>query len=477
MTPRTNMDLWDTHGSHVIPVMPFLDSILARCDGSWLVDVEGRRILDLAAGQFCAILGHGHPRFVEALTAELSQNLHSGSQFVTERTLETLSELAAIMPEDLRQLVLLSTGSEANEFALRVAKLYTGRSGAAGFDRGYYGISLATRGLSTISEDRIDFSPRPQGVSDIIAPSCARCPLKLSYPSCELACLDLSLRLMGEQAENIAAVFVEPIVSAGGMIYPTPEYMQALSSWTRDIGALLVVDEAQTGFGRCGTWFDCENLGITPDILVFSKSSGNGYPSAGVAISERISERLLDRGFSHLSSHQNDSLAAAAVSAVIRIVREEGYRELARASGEYFLQRLRELESQYRHIGGVRGRGLMIAFELVRDRETMIPWAEMLTPFVLACEARGVHVTYTYYEGAIRIIPPLNISREDIDFAVEAFGQVLGDLEHGRLDGGAYAQRNPVIRKILRRNPLRRKLMRMWETTPKYWLSKLHGPR
>jgi len=453
--------------------MPFMDGVLARCEGSWLIDVEGRRILDLAAGQFCTILGHGHPRFVEALRAELENNLHTGSQYLTECTLKALSDVAEITPSHLKKIILLSTGSEANEFALRVAKLYTGRTSTAAFDRGYYGISLATRALSSISDGHVEFSPKPQGSMQLIAPSCARCPLRLQYPSCDHACLSLSTRLIGDNADNIAAVFVEPIVSAGGMIYPTREYMQTLRRWTTDIGALLIVDEAQTGFGRCGTWFDCENLGIEPDILVFSKTSGNGYPSSGVAISERICERILDIGFSHLSSHQNDSLTAAAVSAVIRIVRDEGLRELARDNGAYFLEKLRGLESRHRNLGAVRGRGLMIAFELLRDDEHRSPWTEMLTPFVLACHARGVHVTYTYYEGAVRIIPPLNITREEIDFAIDTFDKTLAEIESGTLDAKPHAQTNPVIRGTLERSRLRRALNRMWETSPKYWMSKL----
>jgi 4-aminobutyrate aminotransferase-like enzyme len=209
---------------------------------------------------------------------------------------------------------------------------------------------------------------------------------------------------------------------------------------------------------------------VTPDILVFSKTSGNGYPSSGVAISREISDRLLDRGFSHLSSHQNDSLTAAAVSAVIRIVREEGLRELSRQSGEYFLGRLNELAVRRQHVTAVRGRGLMIAFELARDGA---PWTEMLLPFVLACEARGVHVTYAYYEGAVRLIPPLNISREEMDFAIGVFDEVLKEIESGKLDASRYEQQNPAMRRLVERNRLRKAVNRMWETSPKYWVSKL----
>jgi 4-aminobutyrate aminotransferase-like enzyme len=162
---------------------------------------------------------------------------------------------------------------------------------------------------------------------------------------------------------------------------------------------------------------------------------------------------------------------------VIRIVREEGYRELARKNGEYFVGRLNEIAVRHPHLGAVRGRGLMIAFELLRDAQTAEPYTEMLTPFVLACAKRGVHVTYTYYEGAIRIIPALNISRSEIDFAIDVFDRVLTDLEQGKLDAEADAQQNPVVRRVFERSRLRKTLCRMWETSPQYWASKLKSSR
>jgi 2,2-dialkylglycine decarboxylase (pyruvate) len=467
-----NLALWEELGDHLIPIMPFMDNVIARSEGSYLVDVEGNRILDLAAGQFCTILGHSHPGFTQRLIEELRNNLHTGSQYVTEGVLRAARKVAEIAPAKLKNVILLSTGSEANEFALRVAKAYTGRSGAIGFDRGYYGISLATRSLSTISEAQVDASPRIPQTFHVLAPNCARCPLRLTYPSCDIACLDLSIRMLGDNAENVAAVIVETIPSAGGMIYPTAEYFRRLHEFTRQIGALLIVDEAQTGFGRCGQWFDCENLDLSPDILVFSKTSGNGYPSAGVVISDHIQEKLLDRGFHHLSSHQNDPLAAAAVSAVIDTVRADNYLAMCRESGAYFMAQLERLASRYSHFAAVRGRGLMIACELVRDKDTLTPYAEMLMPFVLTCKARGVHITYSYHEGAIRLIPPLNISRTEIDFAISVFDSVLADLEGKGLRPDEYEQKNKVIRSTTHRGTVRRTLSRLWETSPQYWMER-----
>jgi 2,2-dialkylglycine decarboxylase (pyruvate) len=466
-----NIALWEQYGDYLIPVMPFMDNIIARSEGSYFIDVEGNRVLDLASGQFCTILGHNHPLFVERLTAELKNNLHTGSQYVTESVLLGAKRVAEIAPSGLDRIIFLSTGSEANEFAIRVAKAYTNRSGVVGFDRGYYGISLALRSLSAISEGRIDASPKTPESHHLIAPNCDRCPLRLRYPGCEISCLDLSVRMLGDHADNVACIIVEPIISAGGMIYPTPQYFARLRAFARDIGALLVVDEAQTGFGRCGQWFDCQNLDLEPDILVFSKTSGNGFPAAGVVISERINQRLIDSGFHHLSSHQNDPLTACAVSATIEVIKSEGLLERSRTSGEYFLSRLRELAGRHRHLGRARGRGLMLAFELLK--ETGEPFADMLSPFVLACKAKGVHVTYTYFEGAIRIIPAATISRSEIDFAIDVFDSVLTDLEHGRLKPVDYEQKNKAMRSVSRRNPIRRTLTRLWLTTPQYWARRL----
>jgi len=476
-TRDRNLEIWEQQGGNILPVMPFLDNVVVRSEGSYLIDREGKRILDLAAGQFCTILGHNHPLFVERLVAELRNNLHTGSQYLTERVFEAAQEIVRIAPQGLDKVTLLSTGSEANEFALRIAKAYTGRTGVIGIDRGYYGISLATRSLSAISDGHVDLSPKTPGSYHVMAPNCARCPLSLTYPECGVRCLDVSLRTIGSNVENVAAIIVETVISAGGMIFPHAEFFARLRALADEIGALLIVDEAQTGFGRCGAWFDCENLGLRPDILVFSKTSGNGYPSSGVVVPARIVDKLLDQGFHHLSSHQNDPVTAAAILAVIEIIRKEDLLARARDHGAYFMDGLRELETRHPRMWGTRGRGLMIAFELVTDRESLQPDLDSLTPFVLACQARGVHITYSYYEGAIRIIPGINLSREEIDSAIAVFDTTLTDLEQNRLDASRFANTNAVTRSMMERSRVRRTLRRLWETSPSYWWQRVRQRR
>ena len=474
--PSRNIDLWNQYGDHLIPIMPFMDNVIVAAEGSYMIDADGNRILDLAAGQFCNILGHSHPEFTERLKTALDKCLHTGSQFVTDSVLETVEKISHITPGNLDNVILMSTGTEANELALRVAKTVTNRSGAIGYDRGYYGISLATRSLSAISEGHIDFSPTMPETFHIITPSCSTCPLKLTYPDCEHACLDLSQRMIGESMDNVAAIIVETIVSAGGMIYPSADYLRAIRKLADDAGALLIIDEAQTGFGRCGTWFDCENLGISPDILVFSKTSGNGYPSSGVVISDELKQRLIERGFYHLSSHQNDPITATAISAVIDIIRDNGYLELCTENGSHFVDGLTALARQHPNLDHVRGRGLMIAFDLVTSDDERRPYDEMLMPFILACKSRGVHLTYSYYEGSIRVIPAINIERAEIDFALEVLDTVLSDLEQGKIDADAVAQKNKVIRASEKPRRIKRTVNRLWETSPEYWLKKIRRP-
>src|SRR5262245_14848901 len=366
MDKLSNLDLWRRHGSNLLVVQPFMDSLIVRGQGCYLVDAEGRKILDLAAGQFCSILGHSHKVFTDRLRAQLENLVHLGDQYVSPNVLQAASRLAGITPGALNKVLFLSTGSEANECAMRIAKVATGRTGMLAFSRGYYGISLATRTLSSISDHpgSVDFQPAPIGQFKLLTPSAGHCPIGRQHSSCDLACLDVSFEMLGEHLDNIAAVIVEPVVSAGGMIFPPKDYLQALCARVRSAGALFIVDEAQTGFGRCGRWFDVEHAEIEPDILVVSKTVGNGYPAAAVVVSVKVADQLETRGFTHLSSHQNDPLAAAAVHAVIDIVEAEGLVQRSHELGRYFLDQLKVLQQKHALIADVRGRGLMIGMEL-----------------------------------------------------------------------------------------------------------------
>src|SRR5262245_10714611 len=204
---QSNLALWERDGENLLLLQPFMDSIVVGAEGCFLIDAEGRRILDLAAGQFCSILGHSHPRFISRLQEQIANLVHLADQYVSPGILQAASRLVEKAPGTLTKAVLLSTGSEANECAMRMAKAVTGRTGMLGFTRGYYGISLATRNLSSISEHpgKSDFQPSPAHQDKLITPVCSRCPIRKEYPSCNIACLDASLDLLTSRLENIAA--------------------------------------------------------------------------------------------------------------------------------------------------------------------------------------------------------------------------------------------------------------------------------
>jgi 2,2-dialkylglycine decarboxylase (pyruvate) len=360
-----------------------------------------------------------------------------------------------------------------------MAKRLTGRTGMLAFSRGYYGISLATRNLSSISDHpgKFDFQPAPANQHKLLTPTCSRCPIRLTHPSCDAACLDVSLETISHHLDNVAAVIVEPVLSAGGMVLPPKDYMQKLFEAAHDCGAMFIVDEAQTGFGRCGKWFDIESYEIEPDILVVSKTGGNGYPFAAVVVSDEVGRRLEDQFFTHLSSHQNDPLAAASVQAVIDVVEEEGLVARSGTMGGYFMSRLQRLQHDHPLIVDVRGRGLMIGVELSREG----PDADTLAfRLAMLCEHRGLHLTFSYFEPVIRIIPPLIISERDIDLAITIIDDALKVLERAHVKLADLLPRNsrsgPVVQKSLR-SSLRKKVLRMWNTSPQQWIEKITSLR
>lgn len=470
-----SIDLWNKYGSNVFVVQPFMDSVIVSGEGCFLIDADGNRILDMAAGQFCSILGYRHARFNDSLKLQLEKILHIGDQYVSDGVLQAASRLAELAPGRLNKVLFLSTGSEANECALRIAKAATKRTGVLGFSRGYYGISLATRNLGGIAEQagKIDSQPAPPGQFKLLTPVCHRCPIRLRHPECSGACIDVSVEMIHPHLSNISAIIVETVLSAGGMIFPPKDVMNKLFSLAKDLGALMIVDEAQTGFGRCGKWFDIENHDLEPDILVLSKTAGNGFPVAALVISDSLANKLESEGFSHLSSHQNDPLGVAAVQAVMDIVRDEDLIGNSIRTGGYFLDKLNALRRNHSLVCDVRGRGLMIGMELAEDPLN----SDRAFHLALLCEQRGLHITFTYFEPVIRFIPPLIISEKEVDTCVDILDEALTVLEKKNYDIKKCVPKNersgPYVKCLGNKLTPSRVLKKMWETSPRQWMEKI----
>ena len=372
--------------------------------------------------------------------------------------------------------MFLSTGTEANECAISLAKTCTGKSGIIGFNRGYYGLSLATKSLSSIfsASDGHGSGPSVPESFRFLAPHCFHCPVKNHYPECEFACLSASVEAALPRSRDIAAIIVEPILSAGGMIVPPPGYLKLVKALAQELGALLIVDEAQTGFGRTGKWFACEHHEVEPDILVVSKSAGTGFPVSAVITTEEIADQAGAQGWTHLASHQSDPLPAAALAATIDIVREENLVEKAASDGRYFMDRLLELKAKHSVVTDIRGIGLMIAMEIENRDDSE---HELCMLIVALCESHGLHLTHTYFEPVIRFLPALTISRQEIDHAVSILDDSIAAALRGDVALSSLQASNPYSRGFLeeRSGKLtgRRIASRLYRTSPKYWLQKL----
>lgn len=458
-----NIDYWRQYGDYVLMAMPYADEVLVEAQGSTLRDADGREMLDLAAGMFCSVLGHNHPKFLERVTAQTRQLLHTGTQFLSPAVLEAGFKLAQVIPGRLQKSIFLSTGTEANEFAFRLAKAHTGRTGIMGLSRGYYGTSLATKSCSSLASHNLkDSLPLvPDTVRLPITPECTVCFSDSTRQACGFPCLKSVEGWVGDWS-NIAAVIVEPVLSAGGMLVPPPGYLKTLSDLAHKNGALFIVDEAQTGFGRTGKWFAIEHHGVEPDILTISKSVGNGYPVATVSTTAAIADDVVAKGLWNLSSHQSDPVAAAAASAVIDIVREEDLLARAAESGSYFIDRLRDLANRQPLIGNVRGQGLMIGFDLLPREPERTP--EIVNGFMFGCRRRGVHLTYGFGGVNFRIIPPLVITRKEIDFAMQVIEEALKAVAAGPVK--EVWPTNPYTSRLFEKHPLRRLVHHLWRSSP-----------
>ena len=474
---ENSLKLWEKYGKHVLMAMPYADNLIGHASGSTLHDLDGNQILDLAAGQFCSILGNNHPKYVEAIVQQLKQVAHVGTQFLSPIVLEAAAKFAAVAPGGLSKSIFLSTGTEANECAISLAKTYTGKKGVVGFNRGYYGLSLATKSLTSIfsAGDRHGSGPTVPESFRFLAPHCFHCPVNSHYPECDFVCLDSSIEIALPRAHDIAAIIVEPIFSAGGVIVPPPGYLMRLKAFAQELGALLIVDEAQTGFGRTGKWFACEHHDLKPDILVVSKSSGGGFPVSGVITTDAIADQVADRGWLHLASHQCDPLPAAALAATIDIVREENLVDKAAEDGRYFIDRLQQLKAKHPVIVDVRGLGLMIGMEIGNSQSDS--GHDLCMLIVALSEARGVHLTYTYYEPVIRLMPALTVTRREIDLAISVLDESIGTALKGDVALDSLMPSNRYSRSFVERlrgkKTLKRLAARLYETSPRQLLKKM----
>ncbi len=383
---------------------------MARGRGCTLIDEDGHEYIDFIAGIGVGSVGHCHPDYVEALKRQV-ETLTFGS-FTTEMRARFLERLASVTPAGLTRIQLFSGGAEAVEAALRLAKAATGRHEIIGFWGGFHGKTGGVLGLLG-SEFKHHLGPFMPGQYLTPYADCYRCPFRLRYPACGIACAEYVRDVIRYQtAGEIAAIIVEPIQGTAGNVVPPDGFLRAVQAVAKDHGALLIADEMLTGFGRTGTMWGSQHDGVVPDVMTVGKGMGGGFPLSGVISTEALTSRPpWSNPSASSSSYGGNPLASAAGAVVLEILLKEDLVTNAERVGRAMLTRLEALKEKYQCVGEVRGKGLMLGVELVSDRRTKEPLArDVSRALYQECLRRGL-VAMTY-SPSIRINPPLVI-RED----------------------------------------------------------------
>jgi 2,2-dialkylglycine decarboxylase (pyruvate) len=407
-------------------------NLFTSAKGTIVKDSNGREYLDFTSGQMCATIGHNHPAIVEAVHRAGEKAFHMFSGMIPEVVAELGQTLARDwLPGDIKKTIFINTGSEATEVALRMAKMYTDGYEVLALGGSWHGI---TGGASTVSfaSDRKGYGLPAPGVFLIPEPNSYRPYIQAATPEeAALANLNLALKMFDMQSSGRgAAIIVEPVISAGGVLVPPKSFMQALRKAADDRGMLLIFDEAQTAFGRIGTRTGSEFFGVVPDIMTMSKTLGGGLPLAAVSTTAKIEEVLHQKHFTFYTSHVSDPLTAEVGLAVLKVIKEENLIARANEMGGYLRRRFEELQQRYEVIGDIRGAGLLLGVELVTDRVSRNPAHELGAMTTRKCFENGLsmNIRRRPERGSVwRIAPPLTVSTDEIDRAVDILDKALRD--------------------------------------------------
>ncbi|AQZ35824.1 aspartate aminotransferase family protein [Ectopseudomonas chengduensis] len=429
MSRNDDPAFWRNARNHLIRYGgTFEPMIIERAQGCFVYDADDRAILDFTSGQMSAVLGHSHPE-VAAVIAEYAGRLdHLFSGMLSRPVVDLASKLAEITPAGLDRALLLSTGAESNEAAIRMAKLVTGKYEIVGFAQSWHGMTGGAAS-ATYSAGRRGVGPAAVGSFAIPAPFPYRPRFERHGEYDYLAELDYNFDLIDRQSSgNLAAFIAEPILSSGGIIELPPGYMAALKRKCEERGMLLILDEAQTGVGRTGLMFACEREGVTPDILTLSKTLGAGLPLAAVLTSAAIEERAHELGYLFYTTHVSDPLPAAVGLKVLEVVERDGLVARANVMGERLRNGLLRLQERFECIGDVRGRGLLLGMEVVKDRATKEPADGLGAKITRECMSLGLSMNIVQLPGmggVFRIAPPLTVSEAEIDLGLGLLEQAI----------------------------------------------------
>ena len=390
--------------------------------GVTLTDVDGNTYLDFSSGIVITNLGHAHPRVAEAIgrAAARLDNVHD---FATPLKVHALEALASVTPPGIDHFTFFSSGTEAIEGAMRVARAITGRSGFVSFHNDFHG---RTAGSASVTASRSSNGQREPGAYLVPSGHCYRCSFGLQHPSCALRCAEFVGESVDQNlAGQLAGAVMELVTNANGATVYQPGYVARTADIVRARGGVLIADEVATGFGRTGAWFASDDEGVVPDVMALGKGMGNGFPVTAIGVRAEHAAAL-EASFPS-TSYGGNPMACAAVLAVIETMRSENLVEHAREVGEFALGYMHKIADRHSIVGEARGRGTLLSMELVKDQATKEPFVEAGNFVYQAAFRRGL--AWATAGHILRITPPIVISKELMAKGLDIVEAAIGEAE------------------------------------------------
>ena len=428
MSRNADPDFWAKANAHLVRYGGAFAPVIAEsAAGNHFTDADGRRILDFTSGQMSAILGHSHAEIVAVARRYIGELDHLYSTVLSRPVVELAALLARVSPGRLDRVLLVSTGGESNEAALRMAKLVTGRHEIVAMSRSWHGVTGGAAS-ATYSSSRKGYGPALPGALVLPAPDTYRSRFIDDRGVYDWKGeLDMGFELVDRQSSGaLAACIVEPILSSGGVLEPPEGWMAALAGKCRERDMHLIFDEAQTGLGRTGHLFACERDGVVPQYLTLSKTLGAGLPLAAMLTTPEIEDVAAERGFLFYTTHASDPLPAAVGLKVVEIILRDRFTERAAALGRRLKDGLLSLQQRHECIGDVRGRGLLIGVELVSDREAKTPAPAAAERVLYRALSRGLSFKTTM-GSVLTLTPPLITTETEMMQALDILDACLDE--------------------------------------------------
>lgn len=400
--------------------------LLTHGEGKYVWDSEGTQYLDFFCGILTTMLGHSHPKVNAAVKGQIDHLQHTSTLYYTEPMARLAERMAKITPGGLKKSFFTSSGTEADETAVMLAKNYTGREEFIVLRHSYSGRSSLAMAMTGNHVWRQAGNLIP-GIKHALSPYCYRCPMHLKYPDCECACAhDVEELIQTTTNGRIAGMLAEPIQGVGGFVTPPKEYFKIVADIIHKYGGIFIADEVQTGFGRTGgKMFGIEHWGVEPDVMTFAKGFANGYPIGGTIATEEVANKMTGLTIATFGGNPVSSTAALAV---LDVIEEEKLVKHVEEVGNYFFGKLYELQAKYpKVIGDVRGKGLMIGVEIVKEGKQPDP-ATVLKLFESTREQHLLIGKGGLWGNTLRITPPLQITKGDVDDAVKILDRAFGQL-------------------------------------------------